>query len=339
MTRKTKTHKTSKKKVPAQKVGRTLPFLLLGGIALFGISYYVSNQPETATSTAIVKPQPKPETKVVQPNKEIITHTLKLNSREPRKLNIPAYVPPQEIERKQRWKDNAVKVKATPDKAKIVIIIDDVGMNYSAAKELIEIKEPLTMAFLPYARNVDKLAKASKEAGQELMIHMPMEPMDGDLDTGSINLKTSYSSKEFDSMMDKAFAAFDGYVGLNNHMGSKFTQDPESMRRLMDRLYQEGMLFVDSRTIHTSVAEKTANDFLVPNIARDVFIDHDPSAEGVRKSLEKVESVARKHGLVVAIGHPKTETIKALKEWIPTLESKGMVLVPVSAVVKTPQNN
>ncbi len=323
------------------------PLIVASGvIALLVLLQFIpfsSNAPDTETAALTNEAQNTTiaATETTDPPPEILTQTLVLNSREPRKLVIPEYIPPSQTEHPARWKDNAVKTNIPKGMAKIAIIIDDVGVNLSGAKEVIALPAPLTMALLPYADHVDTLAQDAKNAGHELMIHMPMEPMNPDLDTGPIVLKTGYTSQEFDSMLDKALKSFDGYVGLNNHMGSKLTQDPESMRRLMDRLYKEGMLFVDSRTIASSVAEKTANDFLVPNLARDVFLDDDPSAEAVHKSLMKVEQVARKYGSVVAIGHPKTETIEALKAWIPTLAEKNMVLVPVTALVTDPaaQNN
>lgn len=335
MTRKRNSSRTTPQK------GKSFSFLLVAAILVYILHSYFW-QPSRFKDNAPAAPQEKTvkTVAIAEPQEEkpdIVVHELKIEQRKPRTLNIPDYIPPSEKARVEKWKENAVDVDAPEGMARIVIIIDDVGVNYSAAKELMDIKQPLTMAFLPYARNVESLAAESKAAGHELMIHMPMEPMNTDLDTGDIVLKTGYSLKKFDSMMDTALASFDGYVGVNNHMGSKFTADPESMRRLMDRLYEEGLLFVDSRTIHTSVAEQTASDFFVPNITRDVFLDHDPSEEGVRASLAKVERIAREYGKVVAIGHPKAHTIKILKEWLPTLTDKNMVLVPVSTVIKEQQ--
>jgi hypothetical protein len=123
---------------------------------------------------------------------------------------------------------------------------------------------------------------------------------------------------------------------MNNHMGSRLTQDQAAMDALMVRLRRAGMLFVDSRTIGSSVAATTAARHGVPYAVRDVFLDHDESYEAVKASLAATEAVARRTGLAVAIGHPKDNTIRALAEWLPGLAARGFVLVPVSAVVVTP---
>ena len=248
--------------------------------------------------------------------------------KEPEAAKAPAAEVPQ-------WKKNAVPVVLDPDKPKVVIVIDDLGVARSYSKEVLELPGPLTLSFLPYAEHLGGLVKEGRKNGHEIMVHMPMEPMNPDLDMGSIYLSTEEPPEVFDEMLQKGLKAFGGYVGMNNHMGSRLTQDKDAMRRVMVELHKRGLLFLDSRTIAGSVGAQTAKEYDVPYASRDVFLDDDPSLESVRKSLEKVERVARDHGQAIAIGHPKPNTIAALQEWLPTLAEKGFQLVPVSAVVVT----
>ena len=236
------------------------------------------------------------------------------------------------------WRRNAVPLQnpVAPEQPKIVIVIDDLGISRKYTREVFSLPAPLTLAFLPYAPGVDKLAKEGHAGGHELMVHMPMEPVNGQLDTGDIFLSTAQSPTDFEMMLQKGLGAFDGYVGINNHMGSRLTQDKDAMQTVMNELHRRGLLFLDSRTIASSVAADVASVNDVPYATRDVFLDHDPSLEKVRESLEKVEHIALKNRLAIAIGHPKPHTIEALKEWLPTLAEKGIALVPISAVVTLP---
>ena len=244
--------------------------------------------------------------------------------------------PPMPALQEPLWKRNAVTAPAVPEGAgKIVIIIDDLGVDRKRSREILGLPGPLTAAFLPYANDVGAMAEEARARGHEIMIHMPMEPTDPKLDTGPVALKTEMDAATFDAMLAKAFGALDHYVGMNNHMGSRLTQDRGAMNRLMNELGKRGLLFVDSRTIGSSVAEGVAALHGVPHAGRDVFLDHTPTYEGVVERLAAVEAVARRNGVAVAIGHPKDATIKALAEWLPTLAAKNLVLVPVSAVVKT----
>lgn len=250
----------------------------------------------------------------------------------------------KETQKEPEKKTGAPAVIATPTpdqagdkKARIVIIIDDMGMDHKRSEKIMALPAPLTLAFLPYAPHVDRMAKAAKDKGYEIMIHMPMEPMNPDLDTGPMTLRTGQSDEEFQEVFDEMLAALDGYVGVNNHMGSRLTQDEMAMNRLMTALKKHGLFFVDSRTISTSIAAHVAAEHGLPYASRDVFLDHDPSVEGVENALRHVERVARTHGLAIAIGHPKDATINGLAAWLPTLKDKGFVIIPVSAAVTAPE--
>lgn len=231
------------------------------------------------------------------------------------------------------WKKYAAAYHAAPGQPRIAVVIDDLGMNRVLSQEVVAMPGPLTLAFLPYAPAIAPLAAQGRENGHEIIIHMPMEPMDSDLDMGTIYLSTEQTPEEFHAMLEKGLSALSGYTGVNNHMGSRLTQDAKAMRLLMEELRRRGLLFLDSRTIAASVGAETAALYGVPNASRDVFLDDDPSAEGVRAALEKTEAVARAHGVAIAIGHPKAETVAALRDWLPGLAEKGFALVPVSAVV------
>jgi polysaccharide deacetylase 2 family uncharacterized protein YibQ len=216
----------------------------------------------------------------------------------------------------------------------IAIIIDDMGMDVRHSREMVDLPAPMTLSFLPYAPKVAAMTEQAKAKGHELMIHMPMQPINPVFDLGSIALREGMSASAFDAMLGRAFESFPGYVGMNNHMGSKLTQDREAMARLMRALKKRGLFFVDSRTIPQSVAADEAEKAGVPFAVRDVFLDDDESKQAVLDELELTERIARRTGLAVAIGHPKEGTVEALREWLPSVKDKGFVLVPVSEAVR-----
>lgn len=224
---------------------------------------------------------------------------------------------------------------ADPEKKpQIVVIIDDMGLSRSRTEALIALDAPLTLAFLPYAPDLEPVTRQALKAGHELLIHVPMEPLNADLDPGPGALMNEMSRPELEARLTSIFESFDGYVGINNHMGSKLTQNPVAMSWIMDALEARGLLFVDSKTIHRSVAGQTASRYQIKHIDRDVFLDHEDNAEFVKAALAKTEDIARRKGFAVAIGHPRQATISALEDWLPTLKEKGIEVVPVSAVAR-----
>ncbi len=218
---------------------------------------------------------------------------------------------------------------------KIAIIIDDMGV--SLRSKLVEIMPaPLTLAYLPYAENLAEHTARAKKNGHELMVHMPMEPMDASNDGGPKVLSASLSDAAFRDVVDWDLSQFKGYAGFNNHMGSRLTQDEEALGRLMRHVKGRNLYFVDSKTIASSVAAQVARDNGIAYAERDIFLDHEITPDFIRKSLEQLERIAREKGYAIAIGHPHKETIDALKDWLPSLKAKGIELVPASALVNRP---
>jgi polysaccharide deacetylase 2 family uncharacterized protein YibQ len=234
---------------------------------------------------------------------------------------------------RQRWLENAVAVKPPAGRPMIAVVIDDMGMDRRRSARALELPGPLTMAFLPYAQDLGAQTNEARRRGHELMVHVPMEPTDKSVNPGPHALLTSMPRDEIIRRLQSDLAAFDGYVGVNNHMGSRFTADPAAMTPVLQELRSRGLLFLDSRT-GPSVGAEIAKSLDLPHAARDVFIDHDVSAQAVADALRKLEAVARRSGYAIGIGHPKDETLGQLQRWLPGLEAKGFALVPVSAVVR-----
>lgn len=220
-------------------------------------------------------------------------------------------------------------------KPKVVIIIDDMGVTLRS--RLVEVMDgPLTLSYLPYVKNLSERTARASANGHELMLHMPMEAMNRSLDGGPRVLSGDLTRAEFASTLNWGLSQFDGYVGVNNHMGSRLTQNAAALGQMMKTLSKRGVYFIDSKTISTSVAAEVARNHGLAYAERDVFLDHEISREFVEEALRKLESIAREKGYAIAIGHPHQETIDVLKDWIPTLEDKGLELVPASAVVTRP---
>ncbi len=230
------------------------------------------------------------------------------------------------------WLNNAVTVSLAEDRPVIAMVIDDLGLNRPNTAALNDLPGPLTLSFLPYAGRLGAQVKAARDAGHEILLHLPMEPVGKD-SPGPDALITSINRAEFVARLEKNLNRFQGFVGVNNHMGSRITADRGRMEVVMRELRDRDVLFLDSKTSANSVGTDVANRNGVPNTSRDVFIDHVIERDAINKQLALVERIARQTGSVVAIGHPHSLTIEALRSWLPSLEERGFALAPVSAVV------
>lgn len=219
------------------------------------------------------------------------------------------------------------------DKPTIAIVIDDMGLSLEKSQAVVDLPAPLTLAYLPYGKKLPEQTKNASEQGHELMVHMPMEPLDEHIHPGPNALLGSLTKEEFLDNLEHNLAQFEGYVGINNHMGSLLSQDPEALDMVMSHIKDKGLFYLDSRTTAASIGERTARKHDILTSRRDVFLDHEETEEFVANSLATLEQKAREQGSAIAIGHPKKVTVDALKAWIPEAEARGFRIVPVSQVL------
>jgi polysaccharide deacetylase 2 family uncharacterized protein YibQ len=214
----------------------------------------------------------------------------------------------------------------------IAVVIDDMGLNRALSRRAVALRG-LTLSYLPYGEDLPAQTSEARAAGHELLVHVSMAP-EGREDAGPNALVPGLSDAEVARRVDWALTRFSGYVGINNHMGSRFTADEKGMEEVMARLKARGLLFLDSRTTPKTVGPALAHRLGVPFAERSVFLDNVETTDAVRRQLAELEAVARRDGAAIAIGHPKDTTLGALAPWLETLEAKGFVLVPVSAIVR-----
>jgi hypothetical protein len=216
----------------------------------------------------------------------------------------------------------------------IAVIIDDMGLDRRRSEQILKLPGPLTVSLMSYAADPVRQANEVHAHGHELMMHVPMEPLADGIDPGPGVLTDALATDALRRQVDEDLDRFPGYVGINNHMGSKFTAFAPGMQVVMEELRRRGLLFIDSLTTEHSVGLALARREGVPTAGRNVFLDNAADPAAIQSQLAKLEELARHHGNAIAIGHPRDATIRALTAWLPTLDGKGLVLVPVTAVVQ-----
>ena len=256
--------------------------------------------------------------------------------------SMPSEAPPTITEQPQAPETAAVAPLPEPAppplaaKPMIAIVIDDMGVDQRRSARAMKLPAKVTLSFLPYARDLKKQAAEAAALGHEIMLHVAMEPESPEADPGPNVLLTGTPEPELLANLRWNLEQMTGYQGINNHMGSRFTRDLAGMRVVMGELKARGLFFLDSLTSRDSVGAKTAREAGVPFAARDVFIDHKDDEAFVQQQLAKVEAEAKKHGIAIAIAHPRDITLRALKTWLPKVQAAGFELVGVSKVLHRP---
>jgi len=195
--------------------------------------------------------------------------------------------------------------------AKLVIIIDDV----SYARDVKAIQStglPLVMSFLPPSPRHPDSAALAKQQGT-YMVHLPLEAV-AFHDEEPNTLRIGSSEEEIEKRLDALKQLYPNVHYMNNHTGSKFTSDSAAMDKLIRIMKKEGLQFVDSRTIGTSKGREATEKHGMRYLTRDVFLDDQDGVGNVKKQIRDAVDKAKRYGTAIAIGHPRKDTIQALKE-------------------------
>jgi len=217
-----------------------------------------------------------------------------------------------------------------PKGPKLAIVIDDIGESMKVLKGLVNLNFPVTLAVWPNATYTRPSVELISQKRRDLIIHFPMEPKGYPrYNPGDDALFVSMSAEEIKRQITESVSKIPEAIGVNNHMGSKFTGNTPGMKVALAEFKRHGLFFLDSLTASTSVARPSAKQAGIPFYERDIFIDNVKDVNAIIHQLKKAESVTLKQGNAIAIGHPYKETLAALKQWN-NGRNQSIELIPLS---------
>lgn len=232
------------------------------------------------------------------------------------------------------YEPKVVKPKIVP-KGKVAIVIDDVGDERRVAMDLLNLDVPLSFSVFPFAPYSKELAREAADRGRDVLLHLPMEPRGyPEPDPGEGRLLTTMGKKELLSQLERDLDSIPYIKGVNNHMGSRFTEDPERMRYVLEGIQKRGLFFLDSRTTPRTVGFRIARELGLKTGERNVFLDNERNVSRIKARVLQLIDLSLKNGGAIGIGHPYPETAEALREVLPSLRENGIKVVPVSSLLK-----
>lgn len=212
---------------------------------------------------------------------------------------------------------------------RVALVIDDLGTAVEELGPLLGLGVPVSYSVLPYQEQTPEVVAELRKRGAEILLHMPMEPKNGE-NPGPGALLGGMSDAEIEDKTLAALGAVPGAVGVNNHMGSKLSEEEGPMTAVLRVLAGRGLFFLDSRTSAQTVGYKIARELDIPAAERQVFLDGDPTPQAIEAQFQRLLALARTHGSAIAIGHPHPETLAALEREVPRAKAEGYEFVPVS---------
>jgi polysaccharide deacetylase 2 family uncharacterized protein YibQ len=224
---------------------------------------------------------------------------------------------------------------------RIAIVLTGLGVSANLTRQAIEqLPGPVTLAFQPYGADVERSVSAARANGHEVLLQAPMEPFDyPDNDPGPQTLLTSIALDQNMDRLHWLMSRFQGYVGIVNYMGARFTSTEQSLAPILKETARRGLIFVDDGSSPRSLAPQIASANNLPFVKVEVTLDAVPTTAHIDGALARLEAVARERGLAIGIASTVPASVDRIAQWARSVESRGFVLVPISAVAIKPKSS
>ena len=220
------------------------------------------------------------------------------------------------------------------DAPRIALIVEGLGVGASLTTDAIaKLPGPVTLGFVPYGTDVAALVARARAAGHEVLLQVPMEPFEyPNNDPGPQTLLTSLTPQQNIDRLYWLMSRFQGYVGLTNSMGARFTAAEPSFTPILREAAKRGLIFVDDGSNPRSVAGRIAGANNLPFAQADVILDSVPTATEIDRALGRLEMAARERAVAVGIASALPVSIDHVAKWAKAAAGRGLLVVPVSAV-------
>jgi polysaccharide deacetylase 2 family uncharacterized protein YibQ len=218
---------------------------------------------------------------------------------------------------------------------KIAMVVTGLGVSAKATAAAIAGLPPaVTLAFAPYASDVQRWVSEARRRGHEVLLEVPMEPYDfPDSDPGPHTLRIGAPEDANIERLTWAMTRFSGYAGVTNLLGGRFLADTDSLEPVMTFVSRRGLLFFDSGSGGRSAVPEVASQLGAPFAQSAVTIDAIQTGMEIDQRLSELETRARAGGAAAGTGFLYPLTVERIGAWAQGLAGRGFVLVPASAIV------
>src|SRR6185312_9187181 len=232
----------------------------------------------------------------------------------------------------------AYAAPAATGKFRIAIVVSGLGLSAKATgAALTGLPPAVTLAFAPYASDVQRWVSQARQQGHEALLEVPMEPFDfPDSDPGPHTLRSGVERDANGERLEWLLSRFTGYAGVTNLLGQRFMADAGALSPVMTQFARRGLYFYDNGTAPQSAAPEVAARLTTPFARATQKLDGVQTGLEIDKHLSDLETEARAHGTAIGSGYLYPVTVERIAAWAKGLEKRGFVLVPVSAIVSQP---
>lgn len=219
---------------------------------------------------------------------------------------------------------------------RLALIVGGVGLSDSATAQAIEaLPGSVTLAFAPYGNDLKGKVAQARSAGHEVILQLPMEPLDPNINPGPNTLSSTATAAENADHLHWLLARFTGYTGVANFLGGRLTNTQTALQPILREIGARGLFYLDDGSSPQSIALSLAKEVNLPAAGVDVILDATSAADTMDARLAKLEAIARNKGVAIGMASDLPPSLEKLARFAQTAKAQGFVLIPLSAAINT----
>ena len=217
----------------------------------------------------------------------------------------------------------------------VAIVVGGLGVGAAKTNDAImKLPAAVTLAFTPYGSDPGKMVERARAQRHEILLQIPMEPFDyPDNDPGPQTLLTTLGAEQNLDRLYWHLSRFQGYAGIANFMGARFVVTDAAMQPIIRDAAKRGLGYLDDGSAPRNVAAALAEGSGMPFAKADASLDAVPTAVEIDRALAKLERLAKERGFAVGIASALPISIERIGAWSKALESRGIMLVPLTTAM------
>lgn len=217
----------------------------------------------------------------------------------------------------------------------VAVVISGLGINREVTQDALHLHEYFTVSFSPYARDIGSWRSAIRATGHEMLVDLPLQPSDYPLtDPGPYGVILEKGDAEAIHRMQWMMARFPTLIGFLTPQNESFTANDEALKILLQTLANRGLMLVLGHEPPRKETKDLVDASHTAIVTADILLDEEQSPTAIQARLTQLEEQAKKNGYAIGIAQSYPLTVSQLKAWSRSLAEKGIILVPVSAIVK-----
>jgi len=219
---------------------------------------------------------------------------------------------------------------------RVAIVVGGLGLSQSGTQAAIaDLPAGITLGFSPYGNSLNRWMQRARKEGHEVVLQLPMEPLGFPaISPGEQTLNSKSTHGENLRNLRWLLGRMTNYPIVMNYLGAGMAGRPDVLHPILEEVKTRGLGWLDDGSVQASKVLEVAESLNLPNATGSFVLDNVRDPARIDAQLTALELLSKRRGYAIASASAFPETIAQIKKWAKKARKKGILIVPVSNLMK-----